>query len=112
VANSIFARRKSGKNARIPPCLAASHIKFRGWLACNDQLETANGEIMCLYQAVNRRIEVVPGVGYWGLRPLQIWPHLPALLGLSLLRTAASAIRIIGPGHDMRRAGPKVSASE
>jgi hypothetical protein len=61
-----LARTKSGKNARIPPCLAASHARFRWWLACNGQLEKANREIMCLYQAVNGRIEVAPGVGYGG----------------------------------------------
>ncbi|HTB01281.1 MAG TPA: hypothetical protein VK804_12450 [Bradyrhizobium sp.] len=90
-----FARRKSGKNAWIPPCLAASHIKFRWWLACNGQLETANGEIMCLYQAVNRRIEVVPGVGYWGFKATA---NLAAFASASGLVVAA--IRgVCNPNH-------------
>jgi hypothetical protein len=68
-----------------------------------------NQEIISFFQLVIRLIEIAGDDPGYDLLPPQIWPHLPALLVVSLLRFAAFAIRIIGPSHALHHAGSEFS---
>ena len=96
--------------ARIRPSFGLSRPVPTGGRVQHIVAETPDRKIMAGYQLVNSLIELPVGVGYLGARSLQIWPHLPALLAFSLLRSAAPAIRTAGRGHATHHAGLKFSA--
>jgi hypothetical protein len=98
------------EKARIRPRFGLSHPVPSGGRLQHIVAEMPGQEIMAGYQLVNSLIELPVGVGYLGARSLQIWPHLPALLAFSLLRSAAPAIRTAGRGHATHHAGLKFSA--
>jgi hypothetical protein len=98
------------EKVRIRPSFGLSHPVPREAHLQHIVAEMPDQEIMAGYQLVNSLIELPIGVGYWGARSLQIWPHLPALLAFSLLRSAAPTIRTAGPGHATHHAGLEFSA--
>jgi hypothetical protein len=98
------------ENARIRPRFGLSRPVPSAGRPQHIVVETPDRKIMAGYQLVNSLIELPVGVGYLEARSLQIWPHLPALLAFSLLRSAAPAIRTAGRGHATHHAGLKFSA--
>jgi hypothetical protein len=87
-ANSIFCflRPKRRISSEVPAAAG------RG--ACLQQFipKPADDEIILLYQLLIYVIKLTLHSSAFGTGPPQIWPHLPALLGRSLLRFAAFAI--------------------
>jgi hypothetical protein len=98
------------EKARIRPRFGLSHP-----VPCVGQLqhivaEMPDQEIMAGYQLVNSLIELPVGVGYLGGEVVANLAAFTSVSGFSLLRSAAPAIRMAGPGRATHHAGLEFSA--